>query len=202
MFFTMNVSANAQETSTLLLFGDSLVAGYGVEHADSLPSQLEEALQEKGWDVKVINGGVSGDTTAGGRSRLAWMLKKHQPDQVLLALGGNDILRGVPPKVTRENIFAMLEILQEGEYDTVLSAVRAPRSAGESYQKEFDAIYPDAASHFDISLYPFFLEDTYGKADLMQPDGIHPNAKGAQIIATKLAEFLLKLRDQRESRVE
>ena len=192
----MDIGAKAQETSSLLLFGDSLVAGYGLQPHDSLPAQLEAMLRQKGRNIRVINGGVSGDTTSGGRSRLEWMLQKHQPDQVMIALGGNDLLRGISPKVTRANIFAMLETLQQGRYKTILSAVRAPASAGGPFQKKFDSIYVDAAQHYNVPLYPFFLEDTYGNPQLMQPDGIHPNKQGVAVIATKLADYLLKLQQQ------
>ncbi len=192
VIFPLHVGANSQDTTTILLFGDSIIAGYGVEKSQSLPSQLQSILDANGHSVNVIGGGVSGDTTSGGRSRLDWTLKKHQPDIVVLALGGNDLLRGVPPKVTRQNISAMLDRLKLIDATIILSQVQAPASLGESFQKDFDGIYTDAAESYKVPLYPFFLVDTFGNAQLMQADGIHPNPAGAKLIATKLAAFLEK----------
>jgi acyl-CoA thioesterase-1 len=185
--------AQAEETTTLLIFGDSIVAGYGLSDKESVPACLETSLKRYSPGIKIINGGVSGDTTAGGRSRLAWTLDKHNPDIVVLALGGNDVLRGLPPQVTKENILAMLELLKQRKIPTVLSAVQAPTNLGLAYKREFDGIFTDAADDYDLPLYPFLLNETFGKNDLMQADGIHPNAKGAALIAQSLAEYLREL---------
>ena len=179
---------SAKDKTILLLFGDSIIAGYGLEAEESLPAQLQ-AILEKDHAVQVINGGVSGDTTGAGRGRLAWTLNKHHPDIVLLALGGNDVLRGIPPRITRENIAAMLALLKEREITTVLSAVWAPDNLGEAYREQFNAIYPKAADQYGVPLYPFLLSKTFGNKDLMQSDGIHPNAEGAKLIAHDLAEY-------------
>lgn len=148
-------------------------------------------LADQNLKVTVVNGGVSGDTTSGGRTRLSWMLKKHQPDIVLLALGGNDVLRGIPPRVSRDNILAMLTILQEQNVKTILSAVQAPDTLGKEYQSDFDRIYLDATKEYAVSLYPFLIEKTFGRKHLMQPDGIHPNKEGVKKIATDLAAYLV-----------
>lgn len=182
--------ASAKDTTRILLFGDSIIAGYGVPKEDAVPAQLEKKLNEKEDAYAVVNGGVSGDTTSGGRSRLEWMLKKHTPDLVILALGGNDVLRGIPPSVTKENITAMMELLKSNNTPVVLSAVQAPASLGEPYQKEFNRIYADAATEYDAPLYPFLLTHTFGNNALMQPDGIHPNPDGAAVIAARLADYL------------
>ncbi len=180
----------ASEPVRILLFGDSIVAGYGLKTAASVPVQLESALRAAGHEVTVIDGGVSGDTTSGGRTRLRWMVNKHAPDLVVLALGGNDVLRGIPPEVTRQNIDAMLHFLQARDIRVILSAAQATRSLGETYMKKFNVIYPELAQQYDVPLYPFLISDTFGDRALMQPDGIHPNARGAARIAENLAEYL------------
>lgn len=182
--------ARADDTTTILLYGDSITAGYGLEAKDSVPVRLEKMLREQGKSVRVVSGGVSGDTTSGGRSRLGWTLKKHEPDIVVLALGGNDVLRGLPPEIPRENLDAMLTELKEQDMVTVLSAVQAPENLGEAYTQAFNAIYPELAAKHEVPLYPFYLERTYGKAELMQADGIHPSAEGARVIAEDLAGYL------------
>ena len=178
--------------ASILLFGDSIVAGYGLPAETAMSVQLQRILAEKGTDVTVINGGVSGDTTTGGRNRLEWMLNKYKPDAMILALGGNDLLQGVDPTVTRENIHAMLKTARENRIPTALVAVRAPLNYGLDYAKKFDAIFPELARQYSIPLHPFFLESVYGKPAFMQADGIHPNAKGAELISQELALFLMK----------
>ena len=174
----------------ILLFGDSIVAGYGLEAEDTISSHLQSLLADEGYEAAVVNAGVSGDTTAGGRTRLAWTLDRQQPNAVLLALGGNDVLRGLPPEVTRENLDAMLAELQKRNIPTVLSAVQAPSNMGVDYQQTLNGIYTDLAEKYEVPLYPFLIEDTFGKTDYMQDDGIHPNEAGAQLIARNLAEYL------------
>lgn len=173
-----------------MLFGDSLIAGYGLSAEDTIPAQLESLLKEKHPGVKVVNGGVSGDTTAGGRSRLEWTLDRHRPSFVILALGGNDALRGIPPAVTRDNLAAMLDLLKQRNIRTMLSAVQAPDSHGAAYRGQFDTIYKELAEYYGTPLYPFLLTGIFGNPSLMQADGIHPNAKGAELIARDLAEYI------------
>ncbi len=176
---------------TILVFGDSLVAGYGLKKTEALPAQLQANLQQYGIHATVINGGVSGDTTAGGRNRLAWTLKKYNPDIVILALGANDMLRGLPPATTRENLDAMLqELSSDQNRRIILSAVVVPDNLGPSYRDEFNRIYPDLAQKYNAALYPFLLEGIYGRADLMLPDGAHPSARGAEAMAEALSQYL------------
>lgn len=182
----------AKDTTTILLFGDSIIAGYGLKAKDALPSQLERVLQEEGTKVSVINGGVSGDTTAAGRNRLAWTLDKYKPDLVFLALGGNDVLRGITPNITRENLDAMLSELKKRHIPVILSAVEAPANLGIEYHSAFKKIYEGLADKYDAPLYPFLLHKTFGKPTLMQLDGIHPNEVGAKLIAKDLAQYLMK----------
>lgn len=182
--------ANGETATKILLFGDSIVAGYDLPEDDSLAVQLEQSLKEDNHTVQVINGGVSGDTTSSGRSRLSWLLTKHQPDIVLLALGGNDVLRGFSPDITKENLDAMLGLLKEGDVDIMFSKVQAPQNLGDEYKKQFDAIYTDLAAKYDIKLYPFLLENTFGNKALMQQDQIHPNKEGVAIIAQDIKQHL------------
>ena len=173
-----------------MLFGDSIIAGYGLEKEDSLSVKLEVALKNDGYNVEVINGGVSGDTTSSGRSRLEWTLKKHQPDIVLLALGGNDILRGFSSELTKKNLDAMLSMLKEKNVQVILSKVQAPLNLGIEYKQKFDPIYSDLADKYNLPLYSFLLENTFGNKSLMQSDQIHPNAEGIKIIAKGLRKYL------------
>lgn len=193
IIFGLPVShVRAKDTTTILFFGDSIVAGYGLSLEESPPAQLEKKLRLTNPEVAVINGGVSGDTTSAGRSRLEWTINKNNPDIVILALGGNDVLRGIPPKVTRENIDAMLNVLKQKDIDVILSSVQAPDNLGIEYKKEFTDLFVEIAEEYDVPLYPFLISETFGKREFMQSDGIHPNTKGAKLIADDLGEYLLE----------
>ncbi len=169
----------------ILAFGDSLTAGYGLPANEGFTRQLEDRLKAQGLNVRVHNAGVSGDTSSGGRSRLGWVLSsmKEKPDLVILELGANDALRGIDPKITRENMDAMLGELKKRNLNVLLAGMYAPRALGAAYYKQFDAIYPDMAKKHGVPLYPFFLEGVAGNPKLNQRDGIHPNKDGvAQIV--------------------
>ena len=183
--------ASARETNVILLFGDSLIAGYGLPEEDSVPTKLEVLLKKQLGDARVINGGVSGDTTAGGRSRLEWTLNRNRPRLVVLALGGNDVLRGIPYEVTRDNLAAMLNLLKQRNIPTILSEVRAPDSHGKIYGEKLGEVYKGLAKSYGIPLYPFLLTEVFENSEMMQIDGIHPNAKGAELIALKLSDYIL-----------
>lgn len=188
-----NISyAQDKKTQTVLLFGDSIIAGYGLVEKNSLTVKLQEYFDNEKMDVKVINGGVSGDTTSGGRSRLAWTLKKYNPDVVFIALGGNDLLRGFSPSVTRDNIDAMLATAKETNTKVILSAVQSPSNLGLAYSRQFNSIYPELAKKYKVPLYPFLLEKTFGKTNFMQQDSIHPSEEGIKEIAKELAPYLKK----------
>lgn len=182
----------AHATSKIMIFGDSLTAGYRLKASEALPEVLEKKLLAHELDVEVINGGVSGDTTTGGMSRLAWMLDKHSPDVVMVALGGNDMMRGIAPNVVRQNLKWMLKLLASRDIKTILMAVKMPPNQDATYSAQFNAIYPELAEEHNVALYPFFLEGIYGHPDYMLKDGIHPNAKGVDYIAAYLAEYFLK----------
>lgn len=167
-------------------FGDSLMAGYGLVDAASFPVQLEKELNKNGHDVTVVNAGVSGDTSAGGRSRIDWALA-DKPDIVLLELGANDGLRGLDPAQTKKNLAGMIEKSKAAGAVVVLAGMMAPRNLGSDYAMEFDAIYPELAESFpDILFYPFFLEGVAADPALNQADGIHPNPAGVSIIVQNI----------------
>jgi acyl-CoA thioesterase-1 len=185
-------NALAKDIPSILLFGDSLMAGYGLPAEQSLATRMSSLFKEKGVDVKVISAAVSGDTTSGGRSRLAWTLKEYSPDVVIFGLGANDMLRGISPAITRQNLDAMLaELTKDKAIKVVFSEVSAPVNMGAQYSSQFNGIYPELAKKYDVPTYPFLLSKIYGKADLMLQDGVHPNAAGVEVIANDLVDFLL-----------
>jgi acyl-CoA thioesterase-1 len=177
--------ATSDPALRLLVFGDSLAAGYGVAPADAFPAQLERALRSEGLRVSVINAGVSGDTTAGGRARLGWILgaPDARPDAAIVELGANDALRGLDPARTYENLDAILSEFRRRDIPVLLAGMLAPRNLGPDYARSFDAVYPRLAEQHQVDLYPFFLEGVAGNRELNQPDGLHPTAAGiAQIV--------------------
>ena len=176
----------------LLVIGDSIAAGYGLPAEEAFPAKLEEALRARGHDIKVVNGGISGDTTAGGKARLAWALAS-QPDYVIIELGGNDGLRGLDPADTRANLDAMLTALRKANVPVLLTGMMAPRNLGPQYEKKFDAIFPALAKKHGVPLYPFFLDGIALDPKYNQPDLIHPNAKGVAVIVERILPAVEKL---------
>jgi acyl-CoA thioesterase I len=176
----------------ILAFGDSLYAGYGLKSGESMPAHVERLLRQQGINAKVVNAGVSGDTSAAGRNRLRFTLDglQRKPDLVLLGLGGNDVLRQIPVAETRANLAAMLEELQRRDIPVVLTGMRAPPNLGPDYAGPFDKIYPDLARRYDTALDPFVLAGVIGDRRLMLPDGVHPNAKGIDVMATRIAPIV------------
>ena len=158
-------------------FGDSLMAGYGLDAGQGFPEKLEAALRGKGHDVVIANAGVSGDTTSAGLSRLDWSV----PDGtrlVILELGANDMLRAIGPDITEKNLDAMITRLKERGMAVLLAGMRAAPNLGPDYQAAFDAIYPRLAQKHGVALYPFFLEGVAADRSLLLEDGMHPNAEG------------------------
>lgn len=172
-------------TTRIVALGDSLTAGYGLPKDDAFPRKLEAALKRKGHDVVIENAGVSGDTTTGGRQRLDWALS-NDPELVIVELGANDALRGVDPAITEKNLDAILKELDKRGTTVVLAGMQAPRNFGPEYAREFDSIYPRLAKKHNVLLYPFFLEGVALKPELNQSDGIHPTAKGVDIIVERI----------------
>ena len=184
----------AEEPTRLLILGDSLSAGLGLPEDESFPSRLGAALEARDHAVTIINAGVSGDTSAGGRARLDWVLADN-PDAVILALGANDGLRGIDPAETRKNLTAILETLRERKLPVLILGMLAPPNLGKDYGEDFNAIYPELAEEYDALLYPFMLEGVAANPELNQPDGIHPNEAGVAVMVeniTPLAEQLLE----------
>jgi len=195
----MALSATASAANgpvRLLALGDSLTAGYGLGDGQGFVPQLERALRAKGYDVTVINAGVSGDTTAGGLSRLDWALG-DKPDVALVELGANDMLRGLDPAAARANLDAILGRLKERNIPTLLAGMYASASYGRAYTERFNAIYPELAAKHGVPLYPFFLDGVATDAAMNQGDGIHPNAAGVKVIVERILPHVTRLLDNR-----
>jgi acyl-CoA thioesterase I len=168
----------------VLAFGDSLTAGYGLSPSESFPVQLQAALRRSGVDARVHNGGVSGDTTAQGKARLAFVLGslKTKPDLVILQLGGNDMLRAIDPAQTEANLTAMIADLQRRKIPVLLAGMLAAPNLGKTYQARFDPIYAKLSRKYSIPLYPFFLKGVAANRSLLLRDGLHPTGKGVGIV--------------------
>lgn len=184
---------------TIAAFGDSLTQGYGLPDGDGLVPQLQRWLTGKGLDVTLINAGVSGDTTAGGLARIDWTLT---PDiqAVIVELGGNDILRGLPPQESRKNLDGILESVAEKGLPILLVGMKAPQNYGADYEVQFNAIYPDLAEKYDALLFPEYLSPildgrtmTEALATFMQADGIHPDKNGVALIVEVLGPLVADL---------
>lgn len=179
------VAAENHAETRILVLGDSLSAGYGLPAAEAFPAQLEQALRQSGQAVRVINAGVSGDTTAGGLARLDWALAER-PQLVIVQLGANDALRGLDPEQARANLDAILTRLQREGAQVLLAGMRAPRNLGPAYYTKFDRIYGDLARKHRVALDPFFLEGVALRPELNQADGLHPNAEGVAVVVRRL----------------
>ena len=182
----------AAHIPVILDFGDSLTAGYGLAPEQAFPAQLEAALRWQGIEVRVVNGGVSGDTTAGGLARLDWALA-DKPDLVILALGANDALRGIDPATVRGNLDKMIRKIEASGARVLLLGMLAPPNWGADYKSAFDRIFPELAKVHDVPLYSFFLEGVAMKPELNQPDGLHPNERGVAVLVDRLAPVVARL---------
>ena len=165
----------------LLLLGDSLVAGFGLPTEDGFVAALGRALKAAGAEVELLDGGVSGDTTAGGAARVDWALG-DKPTHAMVSLGANDALRGISPEVSASNLNSLIERLQARNIKVLLAGMLAPPNMGEAYQDSFNSIYAELADKHGVLLYPFFLDGVAGEPNLNQPDGIHPTAEGIGLI--------------------
>ena len=184
----------APRPRTIVALGDSLTAGYGLPTAAAFPARLEQALTRRGYAVHIVNAGVSGDTVADGGARLDWSIAEGT-DAVIVELGANDALRGLDPAVTRAGLQTILQRLRDQHIAILLAGMRAPPNLGADYAWRFDPIFPELAAQFDAALYPFFLEGVAGKPELNQPDGMHPNSAGVEVIVAGIlpvVEGLLK----------
>ncbi len=180
-----------------MILGDSLTAGYGLPQEHAFPVKLEASLRRMGADVKVINAGVSGDTTSGGRARLDWAMA-DKPTHAIVELGANDALRGVDPATTRENLDAIVARLKKDGVRVMLAGMYAPPNWGKDHETAFRSIYPDLARKHDVALYPFFLDGVAAEPRLNQPDGIHPNEAGVAVIVDRMGPVVFRWLEAKE----
>ncbi len=173
----------------LVMLGDSITAGYGLEEAEALPVKLEEKLRHDGFKITIRNAGISGDTTAGGRERIDWSVDQDV-DAVLVALGGNDVLRAIPPEETEKNLESIIIQLRQRNIAVLLTGMLALPNYGPEFGEEFNGIYPHLAEKYSVPLYPFLLDGVATDPAYNQADGIHPNETGVAIIVDRLATFI------------
>ncbi|MCI5112484.1 MAG: arylesterase [Marivita sp.] len=193
------VTAAQADPVEILALGDSLTAGYGLMDHEGFVPQMREWLDAQGLEVRLVNAGVSGDTTAGGLSRIEWSLTPAT-EGLIVALGGNDLLRGIDPAVSRANLEGILRIAKEKELDVLVVGMEAPGNYGPEYKAEFDAMYPELADAYDALYFPRFFEGLYSVGEtpaelrsVMQMDGIHPNAEGVDLIVEAMGPAVAKL---------
>ncbi len=195
------VTARAAEPIKILAFGDSLTAGYGLEDVkQAFPAQLERALKAKGHDnVTVVNGGISGDTTSGGVSRLEWSLAA-KPDAVILALGANDGLRAIDPALTEDNLRKIVTRLRKENIPVLMAGMLAPPNLGREYGKRYERAFATVAKDTSVLFYPFFLDGVAAVPDLNQADGLHPLPKGVAVMVKGILPLVEKLIAQAEAK--
>ena len=189
---TTGWSSAIAKTTEILVFGDSIAAGFGLPASEAFPARLEAKLRADGLAAHVINAGNSGDTTADGLARLDWTLAE-KPDLVILELGANDALRGLDPAAVRANLDKMIGKIQTSGAKVLLAGMVAPSNWGEAYQQAFNRIYPELAEAHGIPLYPFVLDGVALDPKLNQPDGLHPNQRGVAIIVEHIAPYVARL---------
>lgn len=185
----------AKDEIVIVAFGDSLTAGFLLPKKHSFPSQLEKALKKKGYNARVLNAGLSGDTTLGGLARLDWSVPQNA-DAVIIELGANDALRGLDPKLTKETLDQIIQKLKKSGQKILLTGMEAPRGYGDDYVKAFSRIFPSLAKKHDILLYPFFLKGVALKSKYNLPDGMHPNSEGVQLIVKNMMPIVEQLIEQ------
>ena len=183
--FAQTPSPDETKPIKLVVLGDSLSAGLGLSASSAFPARLQKSLETKGIAVDIINAGVSGDTSSGGRDRLDWSVPEGT-EAVILELGANDALRGTDPKVTRSALTDILTRLKARRIAVLLCGMLAPPNYGSDYSVRFNAIYPDLAKSFGVPLYPFFLEGVATDTRLNQADGLHPTAEGVDVIVKNI----------------
>jgi acyl-CoA thioesterase-1 len=186
------VTINVHAIDKILLFGDSLMAGYGLQQENHLAVVLEDKLNKDGYEIEVINGSVSGSTSAGGLNRVEWTLSEPGINLMILGLGANDMLRGLSPKETEKNLEKIIQITKKKNIEIILAGMIAPINHGFNYKKKFDIIFKNLAKKYDLDLIPFLLEGVALKAEFNQDDGIHPNEKGILIIRNTLKNSIVK----------
>lgn len=186
--------AHSDNLIRILAFGDSLTAGYGLKPGQGFADQLNDKLHSYSLPIRVINGGLSGDTTAGGRKRIDWLLGDN-PDIVIVELGANDALRGLSPAQSKDNLRRIIQKIRLTGADVLLAGMLAPPNMGSDYESEFNQIYPQLATEMNVPLYPFFLDGVASVAALNLEDGMHPNEDGVAVIVDKILPHVMKLLD-------
>jgi acyl-CoA thioesterase I len=179
-------SPGAARTIRLVVLGDSLTAGLGLPPGKAFPDRLQAALRARGWDVDVLNAGVSGDTAADGLARYDWAVPANA-DALIVELGANDMLRGLEPEATKKALSAILDKAHAARLPTLIAGMRAAPNLGAEYDRAFDVIYPALAKDHDVALYPFFLDGVAGDPKLNQADGMHPTAAGVDAIVERIS---------------
>lgn len=186
------------ESLRLVAFGDSLTAGLGLDQSDAYPAQLEKTLKAKGYDVAIANAGVSGDTASAAAQRIDWSVPDGT-DGVIIALGGNDILRGIDPAITRKAMTDIIMRLKQRGIPVLLAGMQASANLGADFAKSFDAIFPELAGQHGLVFMPFFLEGVATDPALNQPDGIHPNREGVAVIVDNIFPYAVELIERAEN---
>jgi acyl-CoA thioesterase-1 len=190
LIWVSNSKAANEKDVRILLFGDSIIAGYELMEQDNLTNRLQEYFDDRDSNVKIIDAGVSGDTTSGGRTRFEWTIEKENPDLIFLSLGGNDLLRGIPPKIVRQNIDQMLMTAKKKEIPVIVSQTEAPARLTGKYSEKFNAIFTELPEKYEAQTYPFLLNILTDKEKQLQQDGIHPNPEGIRVIVKDLGPVL------------
>ena len=191
LLFIISLNTFAAKQITILLYGDSLMAGYGLSQNENLSSVLSSKFNLGESKVQIINASVSGNTSSNGLARLDWSLE-DEPNIVILCLGANDMLRGLDPKLTKQNLNHMIEKMVLNGSKVILAGMRSPESMGKNYQQKFDLIYQELAEEHDVIFMPFLLEGVALEKDYLQSDYKHPNALGVNIMASNLYPYILK----------
>jgi acyl-CoA thioesterase-1 len=185
------VSINVNAIENVILFGDSLMAGYGLSQEKHLSIVLQNSLADSGYKLEVIDGSVSGSTSAGGLNRAEWSLSEPNINLMILGLGANDMLRGISPMETKKNLEKIIQVAKQKKIEVILAGMIAPTTHGFSYKKKFDNIYPILAKKYDLYLIPFLLEGVALKPELNQDDGMHPNEKGTLVVSDTLKKSII-----------
>ena len=189
---TTFLKADAKDRLRLLVLGDSLTAGFGLLPQFTFPARLEARLKTQGFNVKVLNGGVSGDTSSRGKARLSWALRE-KPHYIILELGANDGLRGLDPAAMRLNLNSIIISLKRAKIPLLLTGMKAPPNLGSEYIQNFNRVFPELAERHGILFYPFFLRGVATIQKLNLRDGIHPNRKGVEVIVDGIMPFVVRL---------
>ena len=196
LFVGLGSLLSSAQAQTLLVLGDSLSAGYQMQVEQSWPALLNQKWQEEGSKHTLLNASISGETTQGALARLPALLKEHNPDWLLIELGGNDGLRGFAPTITRQNLANMIALAKEQQTRVVLTQIQLPRNYGARYLRQFEQIFPELAKANDLPLLPFFMDDIALRPELMMNDGIHPTPAAQPQIRDKVARFMEPLLSQ------